>query len=64
MLFTIIGKHIDIPVAVKNYAEEKTSKLPSLYNLINQAEVIIDSKAVLYGGLDLTPAVINELIMP
>jgi ribosomal subunit interface protein len=44
LLFTIIGKHIDIPVAVKKYAEQKTSKLPRLYNLINQAEVIIDSK--------------------
>lgn len=44
MLFTITGKHIDIPVELKRYAEEKTSKLPRLYNLINQAEVIINGK--------------------
>jgi putative sigma-54 modulation protein len=44
LLFTIIGKHVDIPQAVKDYAEEKTSKLPRLYNLINQAEVIINGR--------------------
>ena len=44
MLFTISGKHVDIPVALKSYAEEKTSKLPRFYNLINQVEVIIDGK--------------------
>jgi putative sigma-54 modulation protein len=44
LLFTISGKHIDVPVSVKNYAEEKTSKLPKFYNLINQVEVIIDGK--------------------
>jgi len=44
LLFNITGKHIDIPVALKGYAEEKTSKLPKFYNLINQVEVIIDGK--------------------
>ena len=44
MLFTISGKHIDIPQAVKDYAEEKTSKLPKFYNVINQVEVKIDGK--------------------
>ena len=43
MLFTITGKHIDITEAIRNYAEEKTSKLPRYYNSINQIEVIIDS---------------------
>ncbi len=44
MLFTISGKHVDVPVALKKYAEEKTSKLPRFYNLINQVEVKIDGK--------------------
>jgi putative sigma-54 modulation protein len=44
LLFTISGKHIEITEAVKNHAEEKTSKLPRFYNVINQVEVIIDGK--------------------
>ena len=44
MLFVISGKHIEITEAVKSYAEEKTSKLPKFYDVINQIEVIIDGK--------------------
>ena len=44
MLFTIAGKHTDIPETVKSYAEEKTSKLPKFYNVINRIEVIVDGK--------------------
>jgi putative sigma-54 modulation protein len=44
LLFTISGKHIDIPKAVKDYAKKKASKLPRFYNLINQVEVVIDGK--------------------
>ncbi|MFH1371907.1 MAG: ribosome-associated translation inhibitor RaiA [Planctomycetota bacterium] len=44
MLFTITGKHIEVPQSVKDYAEEKTSKLPKFYNIINQTDVIIDGK--------------------
>jgi ribosomal subunit interface protein len=44
LLFTISGKHVDIPQDVKDYAEEKTTKLPRLYNIINQVEVKIDGK--------------------
>ena len=43
MLFTITGKHIDITEAIKSYAEEKTSKLPRYYNIINRIDVIIES---------------------
>jgi putative sigma-54 modulation protein len=42
LLFTISGKHIDITQAIREHAEEKTSKLPKYYNSINQVEVIID----------------------
>ena len=54
MLFTIIGKHIDIPVAVKKYAEEKTAKLPKFYDVINKVEVIIEGKE----GSDITVEII------
>jgi putative sigma-54 modulation protein len=42
LLFTITGKHVEVTEAIKNHAEEKTSKLPRYYNGINQVEVIID----------------------
>jgi putative sigma-54 modulation protein len=44
LLFVISGKHVEITGAVKSYAEEKTSKLPKFYDVINQIEVIIDGK--------------------
>ena len=43
MIFTITGKHIEITEAIKQYVEEKTSKLPRYYNSINRIEVIIDA---------------------
>lgn len=42
MLFTISGKHIEITEAMKQHAQEKTSKLPRYYNSINRIEVIVD----------------------
>ncbi len=45
MLFTITGKHIDITEAIRNYAEEKASKLPRYYSGINQVEVIIEGES-------------------
>ncbi len=44
MLFTIVGKHIDITEAIKRHAEEKTSKLSRYYDSINKVEVIIDGE--------------------
>ncbi len=41
MLFTITGKHVEITPAIREYAQEKTRKLPRYYNSINQIEVII-----------------------
>lgn len=43
MLFTITGKHIDVSDAIKNHAEQKTSKLPKYYDSINKVEVIVDA---------------------
>ena len=42
MLFTITGKHIEITEAIRNYAQEKTEKLPRYYDSINRVEVIIE----------------------
>ena len=42
MLFTISGKHIEITEAIRQHAQEKTSKLPKYYNSINRVEVVID----------------------
>ena len=44
MLFTISGKHTDVPESVKSYAEEKAAKLPKFYDVINQIEVVVDGK--------------------
>lgn len=41
MIFTISGKHIDITKAIRDHAEQKTSKLPRFYSGVNQIEVII-----------------------
>ena len=42
MLFVITGKHFEITEAVKNYAEQKTSKLLRYYNSINKIDVIVE----------------------
>jgi len=42
VLFVITGKHFEITEAVKNYAEQKTSKLPRYYNIINKIDVIVE----------------------
>jgi len=42
LLFNVTGKHIEITDALRKHAEEKTSKLPRYYNVINQVEVIVD----------------------
>lgn len=42
MLFTITGKHVEITEPIRNYAEEKTEKLPRYYDSINRIEVIIE----------------------
>ncbi len=42
MLFTISGKHIDVTEAMRQHAQEKTSKLSKYYSSINQIEVVVD----------------------
>jgi len=57
LLFKITGKHIDLTNAIRQYAEQKTSKLPKFYDSINRIEVILDGNP---GGTG--PSVNVELI--
>jgi len=42
VIFTISGKHIEVPEALKDYAKNKTSKLLRYYDSVNQIDVIIE----------------------
>lgn len=43
MNIRITGRHIQIPEAVRNYAEQKASKLPRIYDNIHEIEVVLDN---------------------
>ena len=53
MLFTIAGRHIDVTEAIKEHAEEKTSKLPRYYNSVNRVEVIIEGNKGINTGVEI-----------
>jgi len=55
LLFTIVGKHIEVTEALKEHARKKTSKLSKFYSSINQVEVIIDGEQ---GGSSLSVEII------
>jgi outer membrane protein len=64
----VVNLRVQIDKAVQDKYDELFKPLEDdVINAVSKVgkesgiEVIIDSKAVLYGGLDLTPAVINEL---
>jgi putative sigma-54 modulation protein len=40
---TILGRHLVITDAIRQYAEEKVSKLPKFYDLIQAVEVIVET---------------------
>ena len=42
MEMTISGRHLEITPAIRQYAEEKASRLPKFYDLIQAIEVILD----------------------
>jgi len=44
LLFTITGRHIEITEGIREHAEEKASKLPRYFNVINQVDVKIDGR--------------------
>ena len=44
MDLTISGRHLDITPAIRQYAEDKASKLPKYYDLIQKVDVILDGQ--------------------
>ncbi len=42
MLFTIVGKHIEITDAIRGHAQEKAEKLPRFYDNVSHIEVIFE----------------------
>ena len=43
MVVTVIGRHMDVTDALKQYAEHKATKLGKYYDLIHEIEVILES---------------------
>lgn len=43
MIVTVIGRHMEVTEALKNYAEQKAAKLEKYYDLIQEIEVVLDS---------------------
>lgn len=43
MIVTVSGRHMDVTVPLKSYAEEKTNKLTKYYDRIQEIEVIFDA---------------------
>ena len=43
MIVTIAGRHMDVTEALKNFAEQKVSKLTKYYDRIQEIEVILDA---------------------
>ena len=43
MIVTVASRHMDVTPALKNYAEQKASKLSKYYDLIQEIEVIFDN---------------------
>ena len=43
MIVTISGRHMDVTEALKNYAEQKASKLSKYYDRIQEIEVVMDA---------------------
>jgi putative sigma-54 modulation protein len=42
MEFKISGRHMEITPAIREYAEQKTSRLPRFFNRIQSIQVVID----------------------
>jgi len=53
LLFTITGKHTEVPETVKEYTQKKTSKLQRYYSSINQIEVIFDGGQASNAGVEI-----------
>jgi len=53
VLFTITGKHIEMTDALRNYAQQKVSRLPRYYNSINKIEVVVDGNQGLKRSVEI-----------
>ena len=42
MQITVTGRHMDITDPIRQYAEQKTEKLPRYYDRIRRIEIIVD----------------------
>ena len=42
MQMTVTGRHMDITDPIRQYAEQKTEKLPRYYDRIRRIEIIVD----------------------
>lgn len=43
MTVTVIGRHMEVTPALKDYAEQKANKLSKYYDLIQEIEVVLDN---------------------
>jgi putative sigma-54 modulation protein len=44
VIVTISGRHMEVTEALKNYAEQKATKLSKYYDLIQEIEVVLDAQ--------------------
>ncbi|HSV27279.1 MAG TPA: ribosome-associated translation inhibitor RaiA [Sedimentisphaerales bacterium] len=43
MLFSVIGRHVEITDAIRQHAQEKAAKLPRYYDSITKVDVIVEA---------------------
>ncbi len=60
MEIVVIGRHMDMTPAIKEYASEKASKLPRYFDRVTQIEVVIDRGAANDGKIDVELRVFVE----
>ena len=49
MQVSVVGRHVAVTQDIKDYAEEKASKLPRFYDRIQHVEVILDRESDLFS---------------
>ena len=45
MNMTVTGRHVDVPAALKSYAEEKSAKFERFYDRVQSVEIVFDLEA-------------------
>ena len=49
MNISVVGRHVEIHDAFRDFAEQKASKLPRYYDRIQSIEVVVDRESDLYS---------------